>query len=150
MASKSGAEEAPHEPVVNSEPVVASEPVVINEPVVVNLERRKRRARSTRGLGPVEGAQRGLARASLRVARAVAAGMETYLDERDKSASRKRDGALRDLHLNVADAVGTILRESKDVPRELARGIDTRETRRAIRRSVRTAARVNRALLGLR
>jgi len=125
--------------------------VIGTRPIVIKVRHRNRsRRRHSRGLSGIQTMSRGMARASYRLTNAVAEGMRTYLRESDRSARRKRDGMARDFGLNVADALGTTLSESRDIPRELARSMYTRDTRRMMRRSLNMAARFNRRLLRMR
>ncbi len=83
--------------------------------------------RATRGTGRVE---RGLSKASQRVGRAVELGLASWQKRRDRSAKRRRDGAIRDAVANSAFAVGTAAKEaswaSSDFLRALGRRRDPR------------------------
>jgi hypothetical protein len=76
--------------------------------------------------------------------------MTRYLKESNKSARKRRDGALRDFGLNVADAIGAGLREASAVPPDLARTFSTRGWRKSVRRSLKATARINRQLFRAR
>jgi len=119
-------------------------------PIVVEVDRKRRKKRYSRGLRDLQTTNRGVARASRRLLRAVERGMSTYLKESDKSARKRRDGALRDFGLNSADAFGRGLRELSDIPRDLARTFDTRGWRRTSRRTRKATARMNRQLFRAR
>jgi len=119
-------------------------------PIVVEVERKRRKRRYTRGVRDVQTTNRGFVKASRRLVRAVARGMSTYLKESDKSARKKRDGAMRDFNLNVADAIGTSLRQASGITADLARSLNTRGWRRSMRRSLKASARLNRRLFRLR
>jgi len=119
-------------------------------PIVVEVERKRRKRRYTRGVHDVQTTNRGFVKASRRLVRAVARGMSTYLKESDKSARKKRDGAMRDFNLNVADAIGTSLRQASGITADLARSLNTRGWRRSMRRSLKASARLNRRLFRLR
>jgi hypothetical protein len=120
------------------------------QPIVVEVDRKRRKKRYSRGLRDLQITNRGMARASRRLVRAVARGMGTYLKESDKSARKKRDGALRDFGLNSADALGTGLRELSALPGDVANTLNTRGWRRSMRRSLKATARFNRRLLRAR
>ena len=119
-------------------------------PILVHVDRKRRKKRYTRGLRDVQTTNRGFARVSRRLVRAVARGMTTYLKESNKSARKKRDGAWRDYGLNVSDAIATSLREASGIPRDLVRTVSTRRWRRAMRRSMKATARLNRRLFRAR
>jgi hypothetical protein len=76
--------------------------------------------------------------------------MRRYVRESDKSARKRRDGAIRDLDVNLADALSATLRQVSRTPVDIARTLRPRSTRRALRRSLKRAARFNRRLLRLR
>ena len=121
-----------------------------NGPLVVQVKKKRGKRRYSRGLGDMQTTNRGFARASRRLTRAVARGMTTYLKESDKSARQKRDGALRDFNINVADAFGASLREASGIASDLARSFNTRGWRRSMRRSLKATARLNRRLFRAR
>jgi hypothetical protein len=123
----------------------------MNAPVVVKVSRsRKGKRRYSRGLRDLQEAGRGLGKVSARLSKAVARGMRRYVRESDRSARKRRDGAIRDLDVNLADALGATLREVSRTPLDIARSLRPRSTRRALRRSLARAARFNRRLLRLR
>jgi hypothetical protein len=128
------------------------EPLSTDGPLVIDVEvtRKKRKKRYTRGLRDLQTTNRGMARASRRLVRAVARGISTYIKESDKSARKKRDGALRDAGLNMADALGTSLREISGIPRDVAKTLSTKGWRKATRRTLKASARFNRRLLRVR
>jgi hypothetical protein len=113
-------------------------------PLVVEVDRKRRKKRYSRGLRDIQTTNRGLTKATRRLVRAVDEGMTRYLKESNKSARKRRDGAWRDFGLNVADAIGAGLRESSDIPRDLARTFNTRGWRKSMRRSLKATARFNR------
>jgi hypothetical protein len=118
--------------------------VDVGRPVVINVRRRRRR--SSGGLREPEEVALGLARVSYRIADAVAKGLKTYVERHDRSAREKPNGAIRDLGLNLAEALSAVLSESTEIPREFARAVYTPTTRRVVRRSLRASARINRRL----
>jgi hypothetical protein len=122
-----------------------------NPTVVVRVARSKKgKRRYSRGLRDVQEVGRGLVRVSSRLSKAVARGMRRYVRESDRSARKRRDGAIRDLDVNLADALSATLREVSRTPVDIARSLRPRSTRRALRRSLARAARVNRRLFRLR
>ena len=122
----------------------------ISTPLVVQVDKKRRKKRYSRGLRDIQTTNRGFVKSSRRLMRAVTRGMSTYLKESNKSARKKRDGAWRDFGFNVSDAIGTSLREVSGIPRDLVRTVSTRRWRRAMRRSLKATARVNRRLFGAR
>jgi hypothetical protein len=135
---------------VETTPTPTPTPTPTATPLVVRVEKKRRKKRYSRGLRDVQTTNRGFLKASRRLVRAVTRGMTTYLKESNKSARKKRDGALRDYGFNVSDAIGTSLTEVSGIPRDLVRSVSTRRWRRAMRRSLKATARLNRRLLGAR
>lgn len=98
---------------------------------------RKKKRKVSRELEDLQRWERRASKAAHRLARAVERGMATYRRRRDRSASRKRDGALRDLPVNVAEGMAASLREASRLPVDLARGLDSRAVVRVARSGVR-------------
>ncbi|HEX5720970.1 MAG TPA: hypothetical protein VF179_32760, partial [Thermoanaerobaculia bacterium] len=92
-------------------------------PIVIE-RRSERRRRYSRGTRDVQRFQRDATRATRRLADAVATGWETYDKESDRSAKRKRDGAVRDFWQNSALALGDTMSESSRAPYDLVRNLD--------------------------
>lgn len=113
-------------------------------PIVIKLKNKKKKRRYSRGLGDLQRSGRRLTRISRQVSKAVFRGANTFIKSSDKSALKKRDGALRDLGLNMGKAVSKSLRVSSRIPSDMARAIYVRSTRRSIRRQIQAAARFNR------
>ena len=100
------------------------------------------------GLKDVQIMERRLSRASNRIADAAASGFSTYRKRRNRSARRKRDGAIRDLLPNSARGMGRSLRRMSLVPYDLARAVNTRTVRRMVRRRLRFTSGAVRGFLG--
>jgi len=116
-------------------------------PIVIGAGKKKKR-RYSRGLRDLQVSGRRMAKVSGTLTQAVAKGIRAYRKASDKSARKKRDGALRDLGLNAAKGATKLLRASSSVPYDLARAMNRRGLRRSVRRQVRSAARFNRLLGG--
>jgi len=132
----------------NEEPQTQrQQPPTTSRRVVVNVRRRRQaRRRVSRGAEPFDALARSLLIGSYGVSRAVTLALRRYIDERDRSARRRRDGALEDFAFNAADALGTLLGESRNVPRDVVRSFETPSVRRMIRRSIRSARRLDRRM----
>ncbi len=96
-------------------------------------KRKKKKRRTSSGLGDAERFGHHATRASSRLARAISKGFRRYERERDRSARNRRDGALRDFVENASLGLGATLRAAADVPYELARGTNSRGVRRQTR-----------------
>jgi Family of unknown function (DUF6312) len=114
-------------------------------PIVINLKKKKKR-RYSRGLSDFHRATRGLSKVSTTMARSLYKGADEFRQASDKSARKKRDGALRDLGLNVAKAMSQSLRASSHIPRDIAKTLNTGTMRRSTRRQIRMLSRFNRVL----
>ena len=110
------------------------------KPIYIRLKKSGTKRRYSKGLEGVQRTGRHLAKASSRMARATASGMTTFQKSADKSAFKKKDGALRDFSVNVGKALRTSLRKSSRIPLDVARAFDTPQTRRAAKRQLRFAS----------
>lgn len=117
----------------------------LSEPIVINIKKKKKRKYS-RGFRDLQTVGRRMTKVSSRMARAVSKGVSSYRKASDKSSRKKRDGALRDFNVNVAKSFSRSLRESSRIPADIAKGLSTRGTRKAMRRQIRGAARLIRVL----
>ena len=98
---------------------------------------KKRKRKYSRNLGAVQEAERAASKAAERVAGAVEKGLSTYRKKRDRSAGKKRDGALRDFAGNASRGMAKTLREASRAPADLAKALDSRPLRKLMRRGVR-------------
>jgi hypothetical protein len=116
-------------------------------PIVINIKKKKKRKkRYSRGLKDLQQTGRGFTKLSSRLARSVYKGMERFRKASDKSASKKRDGALRDILLNMGKASSKSLRISSRIPLDLAKTMNQRSGRRIFRRQLSLMSRINRRL----
>src|SRR5258706_546208 len=98
------------------EKLEVSEPVHVGmpKPIVVKTKKKKK-YKYSRGLKDLQVSGRKVNKASSRLVKAVAKGMTEYRKASDKSARKKRDGAIRDFGLNVAKGMGKGLRPSSGI-----------------------------------
>jgi hypothetical protein len=114
-------------------------------PIVINIKKKKKnKKRYSRGLKDLQQTGRGFTKISSRIARSVYKGMQQFRKASDKSASKKRDGALRDLMLNMGKASSKSLRISSRVPLDIAKTLNQRSGRRIFRRQLSLMSRMNR------
>jgi hypothetical protein len=78
--------------------------------------------------------------------RAFALACRRYLEERDRSARRRPNGAFEEFPFNAAEALATFLGASSAVPRDVVRSLETDDVRKMIRRSIRSARRLDRRM----
>merc|ERR1712037_118055 len=81
---------------------------------VINLKgnkKDKKKRRVTKGpLKDYDTLEKGFLRASLRMSDAYSRGLEEYLDRRERSAQRKRDGAISDSYENITKAMAKMVK----------------------------------------
>ena len=101
----------------------------------LGLKTTKRRAK--RGSSPttrrIEDLERRVSKSVHRVARAAEHGASDYIDARDRSARRRRDGALLDIYENVARGVSTAIAEASPVTVDLAKAVNSKRGRKQMR-----------------
>ena len=107
----------------------------------INLKYRGRRngrkkKRYTKGTGDWQRMEADLSKINKKVARAMAEGAATYDRERSSSARKKKDGAVKDFRRNLAEAISVTLDETTDVPKDIARMMDTKSSRKLLKRQL--------------
>jgi len=117
----------------------------LSKPIVLKTKKQKKKKYSS-GLKDVQIVGRRMSKISSTLLSSVSEGIDAYRKASDKSARKKRDGALRDLNLNVAKGVSKALRESSDLPFDLAKSMSTRGSKRRVRRQIRAISRFGRIL----
>ena len=124
---------------------MAEQPIDLTKPVVINVKKKKKRKYS-RDLKDFQVAGRRSSKITARVMRSVSKGFDEFRKASDKSARKRRDGALLDLNRNVAKGLSRSLRTSSRIPLDLVEVWDTKRSRKLARRQTRAAARVIRVL----
>ena len=71
------------------------------------------------GLKGVQKMERNMTKAQRRMAKAVLRGLDTWSKERDRSAYKHKDGAVRDSMKNAAKAAGKFVRVASHVPADM-------------------------------
>lgn len=105
-------------------------------PIVLERKSKKKR-RKSKGLEDAQDLEAAVSRALRRAARAGAKGTSEYDRARRRSARKKRDGAIRDFVPNMGEALSEGLREASAIPADVADSLDTKATRRRVRRRTR-------------
>src|SRR5258708_1943582 len=116
------------------------------QPIVLKPQKKKKKYKYSKGLKDLQRSGRGASKVSSRLTRSVVKGMDAYRKASDKSARKKRDGAIRDFGLNIAKGASKSLKASSRLPYDLARAMDQRCSPRTVRRQVRAASRMARLL----
>lgn len=121
------------------------------QPIVLEYRERRRKTRVagendeprySEGLEDVQRAEGDVMRVAQRSARALSKSLDTYEQERRRSAKEKRDGAIEDFPHNSAKAVSTYMKEMSDVPLDIAESLDTSSYRKRLRENLRRTSRV--------
>lgn len=116
-------------------------------PIVIDYKKRrknKRRAakdddeeRYSEGLEDVQRLEGNLVHVAKRSARVLSKGIDTYEQERDRSAKEKKDGAIEDFIDNSAKAASASMKEASELPVDIAEALGDRSYRRRTRKSLR-------------
>lgn len=108
----------------------------------VYKKKKKKKKKTSRGLRDVQRAERRLSKSTDRVAKAVRKGTRTYRKRRNKSARKRRDGALTDMVINVAEGTSDALASASPILVDITKAFNTKRMRREVRRQVRAASRL--------
>ncbi len=121
------------------------------QPIVLEYKERKKKTKAeaestdpkySEGLEDVQRAEGDAMRVAQRSARALSKSLDTYEQERKRSAKEKRDGAIEDFPHNSAKAVSTYMKEMSDVPMDIAESLDTSSYRKRLRDSLHQTSRI--------
>jgi hypothetical protein len=104
--------------------------------------KRKAKRGSSRPARRLEDIERRISKAMRRVTKAVNRGMAEYQNQRDKSASKRRDGALVDVYENVSRGVSRAVSESSPLLVDLSKAFNTKRSRRRLRKTLRRFPRI--------
>lgn len=121
------------------------------QPIVLEYkERRKQQkktvetdeAKYTEGLEDIQRLEGDALRVAKRSARALSKGLDTYDQERQRSAKEKKDGAIEDFIDNSAKAASASMKEASEIPMDIAEALGTTSYRKRLRNNLRRASRV--------
>jgi hypothetical protein len=115
--------------------------IVLGEPIVIRVrkdgkgkKKKKGSSRSSRRLGDFE---RQFSRAARRISKGCKNGWDEYLDQRDKSERKRRDGALVDYCVNVAKGASRAISEASPALTDVAKAFNSKRMRKQMRKSLR-------------
>ena len=115
--------------------------------IVVEVRKQKKgKKKYARGLKRPAKLGESMTRASERVARAVASGLRLYRKRSDRSARRRRDGAVRDVVRNAARGISRVMARSAKAPLDVGKRAPRLLRRRDLRRLGRLSRRTVKAL----
>jgi len=117
-------------------------------PIVIDYKKRRKKKRQaaedddgeerySEGLEDIQRLEGNLVRVAKRSARAFSKGIDTYEQERDRSAKEKKDGALEDFVHNSAKAASVSMKEASEIPVDLTEALGERSYRRQARKGLR-------------
>ena len=120
-------------------------------PIVLNYKNRKKRKkpgienegseRYSAGFEDIQRLEKDAIQIARRSARAISKGLDSYDQERDKSARSKKDGAIEDFVYNSGTAVSTTLKEMSGIPLDIAESINTKNYRSRLRKNLKRTSR---------
>lgn len=110
---------------------------VVEEPVRDKKGKKKKKRGSSRAARRLEDIESRVSKSVNRVSKGVNQGVVLYRDKRDKSARKRRDGALTDFGNNVARGVSKAVRKSSPAVIDVAKAMNTRRLRKRVRRGLR-------------
>ncbi len=118
-------------------------PIVFERP----KKKKKKKGRKSKSLRDVHAIERHLSKAMHRTARAADEGMATYRKASKKSARKSKDGAIVSFLPNVVEGGTAVIQKMAVIPLDLVRAGYTKQGRRLVHRSIRSAARSTDKLL---
>lgn len=112
--------------------------VILHESIRVKSGKgKKKKRRYSAGVGTIQHVERGITRSLETVTKGVARTFKVYRDRSDKSARKKRDGALRDGIENWTKALSRGMRIAGDAPYDFVRQINRGPGSKKVRDTVR-------------
>jgi hypothetical protein len=138
MAATTGAKPAADgtvETVPATETMVIQRPILyetVQAPIVYERKRSNGKRKYSRGLKDPQKLEEDGSRAAERVTQAVADGISEYRDQRDKSARRKRNGAIKDAVRNTGRGLSEALDTAARAPSDLTRRATAKRLQRTL------------------
>ena len=123
------------------------------KPIILEYKGRKKKSQPkaeedqekySEGLQDVQELEGNMIRIAQRTAKAASKGLDTYENERQKSAKEKTDGAIEDFFNNSAKATSAFLKEASDIPVDMVESINTESYRKRLRKNLRRSSKIMR------
>ena len=105
--------------------------------VVVHKRKSGKKRGSSRAARRLEDIESRASKSVHRITKAVNRGVRTYLDKRDKSERKRRDGAIVDFYENVSVGAAEAIANSSPALTDIAKAWNTRRLRKRIRKVLR-------------
>ena len=122
------------------------------KPIVLEYKRHKKKSKPradddsqekySDGLEDVQVLEGNMVHIAQRVSKAASKGLDTYEQERQRSAKEKTDGAIEDFFNNSAKATSAYLKEASDIPVDVVESLNTESYRKRMRRNLRRASKL--------
>jgi len=121
------------------------------KPIVLEYKKRKKKTETkaedgkekySEGLEDVQVMEGNMIRIAQRTAKAASKGLDTYEQERQRSAKEKTDGAIEDFFNNSAKAVSASLKEASDIPIDMVESINTESYRKRLRKNLKRTSKL--------
>lgn len=121
------------------------------QPIVLEYKERRKKTKAegeteeerySEGLEDVQRMEGDVMRVAQRSARALSKSLDTYDQERKRSAKEKKDGAIEDFAHNSAKAASTYMKEISEIPMDIAESLDTSSYRKRLRDSLHQTSKV--------
>lgn len=114
----------------------------------------KKKVSYSKDLKNIQKAEHRLSKASRKIARSVEKGINSYLKQRDKSASKKKDGALEDLSINFSKGFADFGKAASPAFYDIGKAVNifrlTKKQRKSVKRQIRSIGRMVPSPLGTR
>jgi hypothetical protein len=112
--------------------------VVLGAPVVIKLGKKKNKKKgSSQAAKRLEYYEKRMSKSARRVSRGIKNGVDTYIDNRNRSERKRRDGAILDFCENSAKGIARAISESTPVLTDYAKAMNTKKLRKQIRQFLR-------------
>lgn len=114
--------------------------IVLGEPIVIRVKKdgkRKKKKGSSQTSRRLADFERQFSRAARRISKGCKNGWDEYLDQRDKSERKRRDGALTDYYVNMAKGASRAISESSSALTDVAKAFNSKRMRKQMRKSLR-------------
>ncbi len=121
------------------------------QPIVLDYKERKKKKKTdegdekeqySEGLEDIQRLEGDAMRIAQRSARALSKGLDTYEQERKRSAREKKDGAIEDFVHNSAKATSVYMKEASEIPVDIAESLNTSSYQKRLRDNLRQVSKV--------
>ena len=122
------------------------------QPIVLEYKERKKKQKQsapsddaddekyTEGFEDVQRMEGDAVHLARRSAKVISKGLDTYDEERKRSAKEKKDGAIEDFVNNSAKALSVSMKEASDIPMDIAEALSTSSYQKQLRKNLRRAS----------